>query len=775
MITKDVNKLKLLNRVGLIDDELLSASDDKALININDLHVNFKRGGKLFEAVKGANLTINDGEILGLVGESGSGKTTLGRATISLWDHALGNVEIEGKRTPQKRIKSVSKKNVWVYKKGQMIFQDPTSSLNRQMKVLDIVNEGQKNFKTVADDQKAFIEKETQLINDAKEIIEALTSKKKYEKKMKDHYVENFIVETISKSKDEAVTKLVEDFNRATELVANISKLERDLSESDKTIDKKIKIIKQKRSSDKIILGEETTNDKEFLNTSLESELAEFKKFEKKAKKDEGKVQKRVDKRNERFFKRAQWLAKNLPASLRNALPTKFDDVNDLEKAIEKLADREKLTDEQKFYAASITITLQILIKKQEKLVSPLNTSAFEFIYYHLNDVLTARIHFLNTLLRDLNVRLEKELDKKENAETKDLTKFYAKSVEYLKTYKEILISLIKEFAGITLKIKGLFLNHEENGIKHFYKETLKINKMSDTLQISLITWKAQEAIKYHKRLKDKQKLELKEKISINKKELSKIEKTYKNIHEPMKDIESAIGDKIKKYVKEFEIEDELFEKQHDKLEELKEAVTRGEQKIKAAKKILNSKKHRKAEEVRRIKETLLKVGLNDDAINKYPSQFSGGQKQRIGIARTIITKPKFIVADEPISALDVSVQAQVINLMKDIHSEMGLTMLFIAHDLQMVHYISDRIAVIYRGNIVEYGDADKVYKSPKHPYTKSLIGAMPSIEEVGKPLEVSDYNWADHEYNEFSCVKHWEVDKDHFVYGTEEEIKEWK
>ncbi len=177
---------------------------------------------------------------------------------------------------------------------------------------------------------------------------------------------------------------------------------------------------------------------------------------------------------------------------------------------------------------------------------------------------------------------------------------------------------------------------------------------------------------------------------------------------------------------------------------------------------------------IERIKETLLKVGLNEDALNKYPSQFSGGQKQRIGIARTIITKPKFIVADEPISALDVSVQAQVINLLKDIHQDMGLTMLFIAHDLQMVHYISDKIAVIYRGNIVEYGDADKIYKTPIHPYTKSLIGAMPSLTEIGKSLEVSDYKWSDHGYNEFSIIKMNEVEKEHFVYGTEEEIKQW-
>lgn len=122
----------------------------------------------------------------------------------------------------------------------------------------------------------------------------------------------------------------------------------------------------------------------------------------------------------------------------------------------------------------------------------------------------------------------------------------------------------------------------------------------------------------------------------------------------------------------------------------------------------------------------LRKVGLEPDHMSRYPHEFSGGQRQRIGIARAMIVEPKFVVCDEPISALDVSVQAQVINLLEDLKKSMGLTLLFIAHDLSMVRYVSDRMAVMYLGAMVELGPANEVYFRPKHPYTELLIKANP-------------------------------------------------
>jgi oligopeptide transport system ATP-binding protein len=138
-----------------------------------------------------------------------------------------------------------------------------------------------------------------------------------------------------------------------------------------------------------------------------------------------------------------------------------------------------------------------------------------------------------------------------------------------------------------------------------------------------------------------------------------------------------------------------------------------------------------RTEREQRVAEHLRTVGLNPDFMTRYPHEFSGGQRQRIGIARALAVKPRFIVCDEPISALDVSIQAQVINLLKDLQAAHSLTLLFIAHDLSMVRYVSDRIGVMYKGRLVETGAADDVYKNPIHPYTKSLLSAIPLPEPM--------------------------------------------
>ena len=175
-----------------------------------------------------------------------------------------------------------------------------------------------------------------------------------------------------------------------------------------------------------------------------------------------------------------------------------------------------------------------------------------------------------------------------------------------------------------------------------------------------------------------------------------------------------------------------------------------------------------------KVNNILDKVGLSREQATRFPHQFSGGQRQRVGIARALVMNPKLVIADECISALDVSIQAQVVNLMKDLQDELGTTYLFIAHDLSMVKYISDRIGVMHMGHIVETGTTDEIFQNPIHPYTKSLLSAIPHPNPIVEKKRVAlTYNKDEMGVDYTAGYEHILSDT-HKVLATDEEFAKW-
>ena len=190
---------------------------------------------------------------------------------------------------------------------------------------------------------------------------------------------------------------------------------------------------------------------------------------------------------------------------------------------------------------------------------------------------------------------------------------------------------------------------------------------------------------------------------------------------------------------------------------------------------LYSGEKISEAERKARVEKALSEVGLLPEFASRFPHEFSGGQRQRIGVARALIMQPDFIIADEPISALDVFIRAQVLNLLSELQKERGLTYLFISHDLSVMRFICDRIAVIHKGVLVELAETEKLFAHPLHPYTRALLSAIPlpdPAREKNKVLEVYDPTQHDYTVDKPSWV---EIEEGHFVWGNEPELKKYR
>ncbi|BCR36583.1 hypothetical protein MPAN_014760 [Mariniplasma anaerobium] len=313
------------------------------------------------------------------------------------------------------------------------------------------------------------------------------------------------------------------------------------------------------------------------------------------------------------------------------------------------------------------------------------------------------------------------------------------------------------------------------------FPEYVEINKKYDDLKVDL----------------KKEADQLKEEAAQSKKALAEMSKENKDVYQQAKKAHQALVEKADNAVKELKLngirrKQDLSSLQYNLIHENKLLMRRMQMIFQDPIASLNPRMTVKeiiAEGLRingyknekviddKVKDALKTVGLVPEHASRYPHEFSGGQRQRIGIARALVVEPSFIIADEPISALDVSIRAQVINLLNDLREEKGITIMFIAHDLSVVKYFSDRLAVMYFGKIVEIGNKDKIFDNPMHPYTLSLMASIPQPDPLFEQQRGKTHRYSpqdEHDYSKEGPTLR-EIEEDHFVLCNTEEYKKYK
>ena len=357
----------------------------------------------------------------------------------------------------------------------------------------------------------------------------------------------------------------------------------------------------------------------------------------------------------------------------------------------------------------------------------------------------------------EINEALDKALGKKAIIEAQILKKHLIK--KYRTTKKEYALT---ERDSLIPKLK-----------KDFTSELEKINKKIEDAKAAYA--------KDQERAKEAQSQKSSDQVAKEKIEAQKIKDKFK---QPLEDIEKEKQEAVNKFKAEIKLRKDQNESPDGELMKniqmifqdpvaslnprmtVKEIIAEGLR-------IAGEKDNKVI--LKKVNHVLETVGLLPEHASRYPHEFSGGQRQRIGIARALIVSPELLIADEPISALDVSIQAQVINLLNDLREELGITIMFIAHDLSVVKYFSDRIAVMYYGKLVELADKRELFKNPLHPYTKSLLSAVPNPDpDSEKTRQRVAYDPSSHDYS-IDHPKLHEIKKGHFIYANEAELKEHK
>lgn len=769
--------------------------EKKKILKIENLNKFFINRNNYKIALDNISFDVTEGDFLGIIGESGSGKTTLGRTIIRLNDATSGKIKLFNKNISNKKISK--QENLTICRSMQMIFQDPLSSLNPKMNILKIISEPIVINKSLKKENIKIIDSrhKTNFLFEY-EILSGL-AKNKYEK-LYEYYVEykKIINETITKIDDfkftnndswtESFSDLETTFDHyimsQKPVIEIINKMYENAKKIIKAYDKKVK-----------------TNDLD----PIYSKYIEYANNLDEAKADFGNKENSINNLKKKFNK----IKKDIAFFKSNRLVK--SEIKDLKIHIKLNSNGMKIAKTKRDY----NFKKILLIRDRLKLGILDDFLNFENVdeenlineYRNIRDIIDE--FFKNEFIRIFNDNISENYEEKmssidydlikkeiENNLSKSLIDFKNKLQMIDEKNKIIINVLLSEKIMIAEEISKLKLKKKKLE-KTFYSSESYIQKNNDFKKIKEeLNLIRKEKHKKHNDFIYKSLSELKEKIKIESNEVKKrkiflskrlnilikelidirpndlsnfskkdasqvIKKNTKSMKEQLKNKMSSfklIDFEFTKILEYYFIEERICSSNRSKL-------------------FFYRNDFLKIMILEKVFELLESVGLKKEHAYRYPHEFSGGQRQRIVIARALINDPKIIIADEAISALDVSIQAQVVNMMKELCDKRDVTFLFIAHDISMVHYICNKVIIMHNGKIVERGSTNKIFKNPVHPYTQSLLKAVPELWKMDVDLSLFGDN---SNYSESYSISNkpyfMKIENDHEVLATKEQFDKW-
>lgn len=784
------------------------------LLRVENLNMLFKIRGSYFKALDDISFEIQEGDFFGVIGESGSGKSTTGKAIIKLYQPSGGTIVFDNHLISQKRMTRERKR--WMRKNIQMIFQDPMSSMNPIKNVMNIISEPLIVNKVIQSEAFNFIRN----INKVKSFFhyrfneenftiyhnfqkEYFTSKNSLLNKAKSR-IEKIKLESISNSSEilTLISDIIDDL--ISQLKLNTESFYALNNNQNTLINSTIEKYKNHELEDVDLWLDE-------INNKLEKKKFEYKFYknyldDKKKKKELNEYfhKEKNDFKNEYIYENGAFREGAINKFLSNyrtssqKVHTSYNKISYLHNCIVSQSDREKYILSKKIFSQTKYLpsdNVKELISDIENFIKNKYKKIIEYVSELEISFFNSDIEKQSKLLLEYK-KLKLDSEKLINIDLDLKEKFFAKYLDIsnnnYKQFEDKKNKIFEDIKNINIKIKNNIQYNKKDLDNHnlLRFELEKLHKEKIDIQFKRKK-KIDDFLIFLESIEPK-----KEKIINENKNLIKVNKSLyreiikyifillKNTQIKEWKLQKTFLQKLKMTFNNFAIAKSLYAKKVTF-----KAITFEYQaclrQFKMNTIIYNLPKFlsyiyyfpiRNSLLRNKVYDALSSVGLKHEHAYRYPHEFSGGQRQRIVIARALITKPKLIIADEPISALDVSIQSQVINIMKNLSKEQGVTFLFIAHDLSMVNYACNKMIIMHNGKIVEKGNVNQIFANPIHPYTISLMKAIPELSRIHVDLSGFDDNLDyEKEYNITNVPKFYQINNiEHEVFSTKEQYSKW-